>query len=76
MTGFKRLMDALNERAADSDLLALLGTSRDVRLHNAAIAGALRNVAAALLCEIEKRQVSALEIGLSTRCRATDASQS
>jgi len=76
MTGFKRLMDALNERAADSDLLALLGTSHDVRVHNAAIARELRDVAAALLCEIEKRQVPVLDIGLSARCRARDASRS
>jgi len=47
-----------------------------VRVHHAAIARELRDVAAALLCEIEKRQVSVLDIGLSARCRARDASRS
>jgi len=60
MRGLENLIDVLNERAADSDLLALLGTSREVRLHNAALARELRDVVKALRREMENRKVPAL----------------
>lgn len=57
MTRLEHLIEVLSERADDCDLLALLGTSREVRLYNAALARELRDVVEALRREVEGRNV-------------------
>jgi hypothetical protein len=60
MTTLQKLIEGLSERAADSDLLALLATSREGRLHNATLAQELRGVVEALRHELDQRQPSIL----------------
>jgi hypothetical protein len=60
MPDLGNLIDVLSERAEDSDLLALLGTSREVRLYHAALARELRDVVEALKREERERHVPLL----------------
>lgn len=52
------LIEDLSKRATDSDLLALLATSRQGRLYNAALARELRDVVEALRREMDLRQAA------------------
>ena len=55
MTRLQEMIERLSGRADDSDLLALLATSREGRLHNAALARELRDVVGALKRELLQR---------------------
>ena len=50
------MIDELTTRADDSDLIALLATSRKARLDNVALARELRDVVVALKRELHYRQ--------------------
>jgi hypothetical protein len=52
----QEMIERLSRRADDSDLLALLATSREGRLYNAALARELRDVIGALKRELHQRQ--------------------
>ena len=52
----QEMIEQLSGRADDSDLLALLATSREGRLYNAALARELRDVIGALKRELHQRQ--------------------
>jgi hypothetical protein len=54
------MIEELSKRADDSDLIALLATSRRGRLYNAALARELRDVVEALRRELDQRQADAL----------------
>ena len=56
----QEMIDELSRRADDSDLIALLATSRQGRLYNAVLARELRDVAGALRRELEVRQLALL----------------
>ena len=58
MSGLQGLIEDLSERAADSDLLALLAASRERRLYNAALAKTLHELVEALRREEDLRQAS------------------
>ena len=60
MASLQRLIEDLSERAAASDLLALLAASRERRLYNAALAETLRELVEALKREMDLRQASVL----------------
>ena len=55
MTHLQEMIEELSGCADDSDLLALLATSREGRLHNAALARELRDVVGALKRELLQR---------------------
>jgi len=50
------MIEELSKRADDSDLIALLATSSQGRLYNAALARELRDVVAILRRELDRRQ--------------------
>lgn len=50
------IIEELNRRADQSDLISLLATSRNTRLYNADLARELRDVVGALKKELERRQ--------------------
>jgi hypothetical protein len=54
------MIDELSNRAEDNDLIALLATSRQARLHNAHLALELRDVVRALKMELDRCPASAL----------------
>jgi hypothetical protein len=56
MMRLQNMIDELTTRADDSDLIALLATSRKARLENAALARELRDVVGALKHELRYRQ--------------------
>jgi len=56
MMHLQEMIERLSRRADDSDLLALLATSREGRLYNAALARELRDVIGALKRELHQRQ--------------------
>ena len=56
----RNMIDELSRRADDSDLIALLATSRQGRLYNAVLARELRDVAGALRRELEVRRLALL----------------
>jgi hypothetical protein len=56
MTRLQEMIERLSGRADDSDLLALLATSREGRLYNAALARELRDVIGGLKRELHQRQ--------------------
>jgi|SRR5579872_3337326 len=58
MSGLQELIEDLNARAADSDLLALLAASRERRLYNAVLAKALRELIETLKHEEDLQQAS------------------
>jgi hypothetical protein len=60
MSGLQKLIEDLNERAVDSDLLALLAASRERRLYNAALAATLRELVETLKREMDLRHASVL----------------
>ena len=74
MTRLEKLIETLSERATDSDLLALLGTSREVRLYNGALARELREIVETLKQETDQRELPLLprsnEIRLECRTPA------
>jgi len=53
------MIEELSKRADDSDLIALLATSNQGRLYNAALARELRDVVSILRRELDRRQASA-----------------
>ena len=55
MTHLQEMIEELSGCADDSDLLELLATSREGRLHNAALARELRDVVGALKRELLQR---------------------
>ena len=71
MMRLQEMIEQLSGRADDSDLLALLAASREVRLHNAALARELRDVIGALTRELHQRQTSVLR--QSTEITATES---
>jgi len=56
MMRLQNMIDELTTRADDSDLIALLATSRKARLDNVALARELRDVVEALKRELRYRQ--------------------
>ncbi len=54
------MIEELSNRADDSDLIALLATSHQGRLYNAALARELRDVVEQLRRELNQRQIAAL----------------
>jgi hypothetical protein len=56
MMRLQNMIDELTTRADDSDLIALLATSRKTRLENVALARELRDVVGALKRELHYRQ--------------------
>jgi len=58
MTHLQEMIEELSGCADDSDLLALLATSREGRLHNAALARELRDVIGALKRELQQGQTA------------------
>ncbi len=56
MQRLQMMIDELSRRATESDLIALLATSRRARLHNAELARELRNVVASLQKELDRRR--------------------
>src|SRR3974390_1217083 len=68
MSDLQNMIDELSERAAASDLIALLATSQQARCHNALLALEMRDVVRALKMELDRCQASALrqsnEIGV------------
>jgi hypothetical protein len=56
MMRLQNMIDELTTRADDSDLIALLATSRKARLDNVALVRELRNVVEALKRELRYRQ--------------------
>jgi hypothetical protein len=56
MLRLQNMIDELTTRADDSDLIALLATSRKARLENVALARELRDVVGALKRELHYRQ--------------------
>jgi hypothetical protein len=50
------MIDELNRRASESDLIALLATCRQARLYNTELARELRNVVASLQMELDRRR--------------------
>ena len=55
MTHLQEMIEELSGCADDSDFLALLATSREGRLHNAALARELRDVVGVLKRELLQR---------------------
>jgi hypothetical protein len=53
------MIEELSKRADDNDLIALLATSSQGRLYNAALARELRDVVNILRRELDRRQASA-----------------
>jgi hypothetical protein len=60
----QEMIERLSGRADDSDLLAVLATSREGRLYNVALARELRDVIEALKCKLHQRQI--IDSGQST----------
>ena len=60
MMRLQMMIDELSNRADESDLVALLATSRQTRLYNADLARELRDVVAALRKDLDSRRGSAL----------------
>ena len=58
MTHLQEMIEELSGCADDSDLLALLATSREGRLYNAALARELRDVIGALKRELHQWQTA------------------
>jgi hypothetical protein len=56
MRRLQEMIEELSKRADDSDLIALLATSSQGRLYNAALARELRDVVAILRRELDRRQ--------------------
>ena len=56
MIHLQNIIDELSKRASESDLVALLATSRQARLYNTALARELRDVVAALQNELDQRR--------------------
>jgi hypothetical protein len=56
MHHLQMMIDELTRRANDSDLIALLATCRQARLHNTELARELRNVVASLQTELDRRR--------------------
>jgi hypothetical protein len=59
MRRLQEMIEELSKRADDSDLIALLATSSQGRLYNAALARELRDVVSILRRELDRRQTSA-----------------
>src|SRR5579871_3878724 len=70
MTGLEGLIRDLSKRAAVSDVRALLATSREGRLYNAALARELRSVVEALKCEMHRRHASVLRQSNNVQVRS------
>jgi hypothetical protein len=56
MHRLQMMIDELSRRANESDLIALLATSRHARLYNAELARELRDVVASLQNELDRRR--------------------
>jgi hypothetical protein len=72
MTRLQEMIERLSGRADDSDLLALLATSREGRLYNAALAREIRDVIGALKRELYQRQT--IDSGAVNRNSGCDSS--
>jgi hypothetical protein len=59
MRRLQEMIEELSKRADDSDLIALLATSSQGRLYNAALARELRDVVSILRRELDRRQALA-----------------
>jgi hypothetical protein len=59
MRRLQEMIEELSKRADDNDLIALLATSSQGRLYNAALARELRDVVNILRRELDRRQASA-----------------
>ncbi len=59
MIGLQHMIDQLNMRAVESDLIALLATCRRARLYNADMARELHQVVAILQKELDRRRAAA-----------------
>ena len=71
MKRLHEMISDLDKRASDSDLIALLATSRQARLYNAALARELHDVVEALRREMDRRPASVL--GLSSEIQSDEA---
>ena len=60
MHQLQMMIDELSRRAAESDLIALLATSRQARLYNAELARELRDVVVSLQNELDRRRTLTL----------------
>jgi hypothetical protein len=60
MRRLQDMIEELSKRADDSDLIALLATSRRGRLRNAALARELRDVVEDLKRELDRRRAAVL----------------
>jgi hypothetical protein len=60
MHHLQMMIDELSRRAAESDLIALLATSRQARLYNAELARELRDVVVSLQNELDRRRTVTL----------------
>jgi hypothetical protein len=67
------MIEELSKRANDSDLIALLATTRDAQVYNVALARELRDVVEALRHELERRQSSVLGQSSEIRVGPTKA---
>jgi len=56
MLRLQMMIDELSQRANESDLIALLATSRHARLYNAELARELRDVVVSLQSELDRRR--------------------
>jgi hypothetical protein len=56
MHSLQIMIDELSRRASESDLIALLATSRHARLYNTALARELRDVVTSLQNELDRRR--------------------
>ena len=68
----QEMIERLSGRADDSDLLAVLATSREGRLYNVALARELRDVIEALKCKLHQRQI--IDSGAVNRNSGCDSS--
>lgn len=59
MRRLQEMIEELSKRADDNDLIALLATSSQGQLYNAALARELRDVVNILRRELDRRQASA-----------------
>jgi hypothetical protein len=60
MHHLQMMIDELSRRASESDLIALLATSRQARLYNAELARELRDVVLSLQNELDRRRAVTL----------------
>ena len=72
MRRLQEMIEELSRRANDSDLIALLATSRDARVYNGVLARELRDVVEVLKRELEWRRSAALQASSEIQLVALD----